>query len=97
MTGDLVGFLRGLRGALRRRASGGEITPRRQDGDEVIVFLSPGRQITDPDEAEALGMTAEARWLREGRYKQPAPPGINMATTSPYRQGLRRGMRGKRS
>ncbi|WP_326806621.1 hypothetical protein OHB04_02195 [Streptomyces sp. NBC_01775] len=97
MTADLVAFLRRLLGGVPyRRARGGVLRPARKDDDSVLVALSPGKQITDPDEAEALGMTAEARWLREGRYKRPAPPGINSAATSPYRQGLRRGMRGKR-
>lgn len=39
------------------------------------VALSPGRRITDPDEAEALGMNVDARALRHGRgtpeYRQP--------------------------
>jgi hypothetical protein len=30
-------------------------------------MLSPGRLITDPDEAEALGLTADARRMRR-RY-----------------------------
>lgn len=34
--------------------------------DDSIPFMpSPGRQITDPDEAEALGLTADARRMRE--------------------------------
>jgi hypothetical protein len=32
-----------------------------------MVILSPGKRITDPDEAEALGMTATARRLRQKR------------------------------
>jgi hypothetical protein len=34
--------------------------------DTVPVAISPGRQITDPDEAEALGLTADARRMRRG-------------------------------
>jgi hypothetical protein len=37
--------------------------PRRPDGS-TPVMLSPGRLITDPDEAEALGLTADARRMR---------------------------------
>lgn len=32
--------------------------------DMMLAMLSPGRQITDPDEAEALGLTADARRMR---------------------------------
>lgn len=58
-----------LAAALRRLgvpgpARGGTLPPYQPRPDEVLVCLSPGRQITDPDEAEALGMTAYARRLR---------------------------------
>lgn len=33
--------------------------------DTVRAMLSPGRRITDPDDAERLGLTVEARRLRE--------------------------------
>ncbi|MFD4934473.1 hypothetical protein [Streptomyces virginiae] len=49
----------------RRRSGGGTLPPPRPADDSVPVFLSPGRRITDPNEAEALGMTATARRLRE--------------------------------
>jgi hypothetical protein len=65
--GSLVQFLRDRLGLPHRRASGGVLPPRRTDDDSVPVFLSPGHQITDPDEAEALGMTAYARRLRAHR------------------------------
>jgi len=54
-------------GKLFRRRSGGTIPPVRPLGDSIPAFLSPGREITDPDEAEALGMTATGRRLRESR------------------------------
>jgi hypothetical protein len=46
-----------------RRPQGGRITPS-TPSDGHLVILSPGRQITDPDEAEALGLTADARRMR---------------------------------
>lgn len=52
------------------RPRGGIITPSRMTEGAVPVLLSPGRRITDPDEAEALGMTVDARRLRE----QPIRP-----------------------
>lgn len=39
-------------------ASGGTLPPHTPRGDEQLVILSPGREITDPDEAEALGYSA---------------------------------------
>ncbi|MGY1439557.1 hypothetical protein [Streptomyces reniochalinae] len=84
----LAGYLASR--AMGRHASGGEVR-RRPIDDSVPAILSPGKQITDPDEAEALGMTAYVRRLRQGRAGMPVAPDIN---TSPYRQGLRRGMRG---
>ncbi|MGW9371214.1 hypothetical protein ACWGVR_14525 [Streptomyces xanthophaeus] len=50
-----------------RRAHGGRIPPSGPTSDSIPVILSPGRLITDPDEAEALGMTATARRLRARR------------------------------
>lgn len=47
-----------------RRARGGELPAFRPRPGERLVVLSPGRRITDPDEAEALGMTVTARRLR---------------------------------
>lgn len=44
---------------------GGWLPPRQPRRGERLVVLSPGRQITDPDDAEALGMPATARRLRE--------------------------------
>lgn len=32
---------------------------------ERVVLLSPGREITDPGEAEALGLTVDARRMRQ--------------------------------
>ncbi|MFJ3839494.1 hypothetical protein ACIPY6_28860 [Streptomyces sp. NPDC090054] len=37
---------------------------RRPPDGRTPVMLNPGRTITDPDEAEALGLTVEARKLR---------------------------------
>jgi hypothetical protein len=58
-----------LAAALRRLdfpvpGRGGTLPPYQPRPGEVLVRLSPGRQITDPDEAEAVGMTAYARRLR---------------------------------
>ncbi|MFF4848813.1 hypothetical protein [Streptomyces sp. NPDC001194] len=47
------------------RRSGGTLPPARPANDSIPLFLSPGSLITDPDEAEALGMTSTARRLRE--------------------------------
>jgi hypothetical protein len=52
---------------LFRRPRGGRVRPFRPVDDSIPVSLSPGRLITDPDEAEALGMTATARRLRANR------------------------------
>ena len=46
------------------RAEGGHLPRRKNSDDELLVELSPGRLITDPDEAEALGLTVDARRLR---------------------------------
>lgn len=49
-----------------RFARGGVIRGPSDPGDDSIPFmLSPCRQVTDPDEAEALGLTVEARRMRE--------------------------------
>lgn len=53
----------------RRPAHGGMLPPHRPGPDTRLVVLSPGRRITDPDEAEALGLTADARRMRQGRVK----------------------------
>lgn len=48
-------------------AQGGVLPPYQPHPDEVLVYLSPGRQITDPDEAEALGLrTYPAHAPRQG-------------------------------
>lgn len=47
------------------RPHGGTLSPRRPHHVERMALLSPGRLITDPDEAEALGMTAAARRMRQ--------------------------------
>lgn len=38
-----------------------------QPGQNAMVVLSPGKLITDPDEAEALGLTVDARRMREAK------------------------------
>ncbi|MFF7308198.1 hypothetical protein [Streptomyces sp. NPDC008137] len=53
-----------LRRLLPRPATGGEMLAYRPRLDEQWVMLSPGRRIDDPDEAEALGLTADARRMR---------------------------------
>jgi len=58
------------RTAFRSHAPGGELRPYRPRTGEQLVILSPGRLITDPDEAEALGMTADAKRMRR-QGKQP--------------------------
>lgn len=61
-----------IRRLLRRlfpgSASGGEMPAYRPRPGEHLVVLSPGRRIDDPDEAEALGMTATARRMRRQRH-----------------------------
>ena len=54
-----------LRRIFQQHAEGGLIPPPRH-GDDIPMFLSEGKQITDPDEAEALGLTADARRMRRG-------------------------------
>lgn len=58
----MLGRLRLLRRLLPAR--GGELPAYRPRPGERLAVLSPGRRIDDPDEAEALGMTATARRLR---------------------------------
>lgn len=50
-------------------ATGGQIPAYRPRPGEHLVVLSPGHLIDDPDEAEALGMSAAAveRIRRQGR------------------------------
>jgi hypothetical protein len=57
-----VASLRALLGL--RRASGGQVSPRAPGADSIPLVLSPAKVITDPDEAESLGLTADARRLR---------------------------------
>jgi len=55
--------------ALLRRVfqhAGGGRVPQPRHSDSVPMCLSEGKQITDPDEAEALGLTADARRMRQG-------------------------------
>lgn len=68
MSGGLVAFLRAL--LAHRHASGGKIPPRNPDVDSTPVALSPGQLITDPDEAESLGFTVDARRLRRQQATQ---------------------------
>lgn len=57
-------MLRRLLRMVRRRPSGGSIPPYTPAPGSVLVILSPGGPITDPDEAESLGLTADARRMR---------------------------------
>lgn len=63
----LIRSLAQLLRTLRSPASGGQLPAYRPQGDERMVMFSPGKEITDPDEAEVLGMAATARRLREKR------------------------------
>jgi len=45
--------------------SGGSLPCGPSGADTVRLLLSPGGPITDPDQADALGLTVEARRLRE--------------------------------
>lgn len=49
------------------KARGGQLPGYQIEQGERMVALSPGRAITDPDEAEALGLTADARRMRRQR------------------------------
>jgi hypothetical protein len=51
----------------RRLVSGGRIEKVPPD-DWIRVQLSDGRRITTPEEAEAVGLTADAKRMREGRF-----------------------------
>lgn len=57
--------------AFRRRAHGGALPDFQPRPDDQLVILSPGRPITDPDEAEALGLTGKfitgSPWGRHSR------------------------------
>ncbi len=44
------------------------------------IILSPGGEITDPDEAERLGLTVHARWLRCHGKATPGPDGCSCRT-----------------
>lgn len=67
-----------LRLFFRGHAHGGSLPSHHPRPGEQPVVLSPGRRIVDPDEAEALGLTADAKRMRrqqvrpEGRF----PPGF---------------------
>jgi hypothetical protein len=45
-------------------AQGGHLSAQGCPDGKRLIELSPGRLITDPDEAEALGLTADARRMR---------------------------------
>ena len=47
-----------------RYASGGAMPPYTPPEGSQLVILSSGREITDPDDAESLGLTANARRMR---------------------------------
>lgn len=49
------------------RARGGQLPAYQPRPGERLVALSPGRAIADPDDAEALGLTADARRMRRQR------------------------------
>ncbi|MFE3122340.1 hypothetical protein ACFXHD_02850 [Streptomyces hydrogenans] len=58
-----------MKGLLRRLLRGGTATGGRlprytPDHGSRLVLLSPGRRIVDPAEADALGLTVDARRLR---------------------------------
>ena len=63
-------------------AEGGIIPPRRF-GDKQPIVLSEGRFITDPDEMEALGLTADARRARLDRWTDPH----DSSSTTPPNEG----------
>lgn len=60
------------------QAQGGTLSPYRPRPGERLVVLSPGRRIDDPDEAEALGLTSDAKRMRRqrGRPENRFPPGF---------------------
>lgn len=47
------------------RPRGGEVPVPHSHPGELLVALSSDRRIDDPDEAEVLGLTADARRMRE--------------------------------
>lgn len=48
----------------RPRAVGGHLPRPKSSNGGHLIELSPGRLITDPDEAETLGLTVDARRMR---------------------------------
>jgi hypothetical protein len=53
------------------RAAGGSMPQARENtADRVPFMLAPGEEITDPDQAEAVGLTVEAK-----RMRATSPPG----------------------
>ena len=63
--GWAIGRFLGWR-ALRGRAHGGWIPPI-ANTQTPAVLLAPGELITDPERAEQLGLTVEARRMRQAR------------------------------
>ena len=59
-------------------SSSGRVPPYRPRPGEQMVILSPGRRLDDPDEAEALGLAADAKRMRrqERRPEGWFPPGF---------------------
>lgn len=55
-----------LRRLFSHHATGGEIRAYRPRPGDRLVLLNPGRRIDDPDGAEALGLTADTRRMRQG-------------------------------
>ena len=53
-----------LRHLLPGYATGGEIPAARPGAGDRLVVISLGRRIGGPEEAEALGLTADARRMR---------------------------------
>ncbi|QQM45239.1 hypothetical protein [Streptomyces liliifuscus] len=67
------------RTAFRRSARGGSLPSYRPHPGEHLVILSTGRRFVDPDEAEALGMSAatvERMRRQQGRPEGRFPPGF---------------------
>ena len=59
--------------ARRYPAAGGAVQMLDRESRRRRTFmLSPGGLIADPDEAEALGLTVEARRMRKGEFAIPA-------------------------
>ncbi len=55
-----------LRALFGRPARGGTLPATRAHPGDRMAMLHPGGPIDDPDEAEALGLTADAKRLRRG-------------------------------